>query len=81
LPRRLQWSTNLNETHKTLTNNYFQLSTMVHFDHWLLLRMSGHETDPLLSSSMQQALFKCETPQLELKSLRAFLAVERCQRT
>jgi hypothetical protein len=30
---------------------------------------------------MQQASFKCETPRLELKSLRAFLAIKRCQGT
>ena len=30
---------------------------------------------------MQQALFKCETPQLELKSLQTFLAIKCCQRT
>jgi hypothetical protein len=30
---------------------------------------------------MRQALFKCETPRLELKSWRTFLAIKRCQRT
>jgi hypothetical protein len=30
---------------------------------------------------MQQALFKCEMPQLELKSLWSFLAIKRCQGT
>jgi hypothetical protein len=30
---------------------------------------------------MQQALFKCETPRLELKSSQSFLAIKRCQRT
>jgi hypothetical protein len=29
------------------------------------------KSKPLLSSSMQRALFKCETPRLELKSLRS----------
>ncbi len=37
--------------------------------------------DPLLSSSMWQASFKCETLQLELKSSRSFLAIKCCQRT
>jgi hypothetical protein len=37
--------------------------------------------DPLLSSLMRQALFKRETPGLELKSLRTFLAIKHCQRT
>ena len=31
------------------------------------------KTDPLLSSLMWQASFKCETPRLELKSLQSFL--------
>ncbi len=30
---------------------------------------------------MGQASFKCETPRLELKSSRSFLAIKRCQRT
>jgi hypothetical protein len=29
---------------------------------------------------MRQALFKCETPRLKLKSLRTFLAIKRCER-
>ena len=37
--------------------------------------------DPLVSSSMQQASFKCEMPWLELKSLRTFLAIKCCQLT
>jgi hypothetical protein len=39
------------------------------------------KTDPLLSSSMQQASFKCEMPRLELKSSWSFLAIKHCQRT
>jgi hypothetical protein len=30
---------------------------------------------------MRHALFKCETPQLKLKSSRTFLATKRCERT
>jgi len=41
----------------------------------------GHERDPLLTSSILQASFKCEMPRLELKSSRSFLAIKRCQRT
>ncbi len=37
--------------------------------------------DPQLSALMQQASFKYETPRLELKSSRSFLAIKRCQRT
>ena len=36
------------------------------------------KTNPLLSSSMRQASFKCDTPRLELKSSRSFLAIKRC---
>ncbi len=39
------------------------------------------ETDHLLSLSMRQALIKCETPRLELKSLRSFLAIKHWQGT
>ena len=35
----------------------------------------------LLRSSMRQASFKCETPGLELKSSRSFLAIKGCQQT
>ena len=37
------------------------------------MRISYPKTDPLLSSSMRQASFKCEMPRLELKSSRSFL--------
>ncbi len=38
--------------------------------------------DPVLSSLMRQASFKCKMPQLELKSVRSFLAIiKRCQGT
>jgi hypothetical protein len=30
---------------------------------------------------MRQALFKCETPRLKLKSSQTFLAIKRCERT
>jgi hypothetical protein len=45
------------------------------------VRISYPKTDPLLSASMRQASFKCETPRLELKSSRSFLAIKRCQWT
>jgi hypothetical protein len=41
------------------------------------MRILGPETKLLLSSSMQQALFKCETPRLELKSSATFLCIKR----
>jgi len=37
--------------------------------------------NPLLSSLKQQASFKSETPRLELKSWRTFLAIKCCQQT
>ncbi len=43
--------------------------------------MSATFPAKLLSSSMRQASFKCETPRLELKSSRSFLAIKRCQQT
>ena len=39
------------------------------------------KTDPLLSSLMQQASFKCEMSWFQLKSLCTYLAIKRCQRT
>ena len=47
----------------------------------MFMRFSGPETDPLLSSLMRQASFKCETPRLKLKSSRRFLAIKLCQGT
>ena len=53
----------------------------VHFDRWLFMRISVPETDPLRSSLMRQASYKCETPRLELKSSWTFLAIKLCQGT
>ena len=79
-PWRPPWSTNSLKQHKTLTKHNFQLATTVHFERQLLVRISYPKTDPLLSSSMRQASFKCETPRLELKSLQSFQGIKRCQR-
>ncbi len=79
-PRRPPWSTNLLKQHKTLSKHNFYLATTV-FERQLLVRISYPKTDPLLSSSMRQASFKCEMQQLELKSSRSFLAIKHCQRT
>ena len=43
--------------------------------------ISYPKTDPLLSSSMQQASCKCEASRLELESSATFLAIKHCQRT
>ena len=46
------------------------------------VRISGPKTNPLLTSLMQRASSKCETPpRLELKSSRTFLAIKCCKRT
>jgi hypothetical protein len=39
------------------------------------------KTNPLLSSLIWQVSFKCETPRLELKSSRSFLAIKHFQGT
>ena len=80
-PWQLPWSMNSNKTHKTQTKHNFQLATTVHFDRQLFMRISGPKTDPLFSSSMQQASFKCEMPRLEPKKSWTFLAIKRCQGT
>ncbi len=48
-----EFEQNTQNTNKTqlLASNY----DMVHFDCYLFMRISGPKTDPLLSSSMQQA--------------------------
>ena len=45
------------------------------------MRVLYPKLDPLLSSSMQQALFICEIPGLELKSLATFLCIKHYQGT
>jgi hypothetical protein len=46
------------------------------------MRISYPKLDPLvLSSLMQQALFKCEMPWLVLKSSATFLCIKRCEGT
>ena len=65
-----EWNTqNTNKT-QLLTRNYE-----------LFGRISYPKTNPLLNSSMQQVLCKCETPRLELESSATFLAIKRWQRT
>ena len=45
------------------------------------MKIAHPKTDPLLSSSMQQAAWKYDTPRLELKSSATFAAIKRCLRT
>jgi hypothetical protein len=65
---------NTNKT-QLLPSNYGKFQSLVVCENF------NPKTDPLLSSSMRQASFKCETPRLELKSLQSFLAIKRCQGT
>jgi hypothetical protein len=65
---------NTNQTQLLPSNNGTFLSLVV-------CENFNPKTDPLLSSSMRQASFKCETPRLELKSSQSFLAIKRCQGT
>ncbi len=82
LPRRLPWLTNSNKLNKTLKKHNFYLATTVHFDRYVVVCDNFNPlTDPLLSSLMHRASFKCETPQLELESSATFLAIKRCQQT
>jgi len=70
-----EWNTqNTNKT-QLLASNYGTFQTLV------VCENINPKTDPLLSSSMRQALCKYETPQLELNSLRSFVAIKCCQRT
>jgi hypothetical protein len=59
-------------TNKTqlLASNYGTMSASC------FLRISYSKTNPLLSSSMQPASFKCEMSRLELKSLLSFLSIK-----
>jgi hypothetical protein len=65
----------------TQNTNKTQLLASNYGTFWLLLfmRISYPEMDPLLSSSMQRASFKCVTAQLERKSSRTFLTIKCCQ--
>jgi hypothetical protein len=63
---------NTNKT-QLLPSNYGTFRSLVVCENF------NPKTNPLLSSLMQRALFKCETPRLELKSSRSFLAIKHCQ--
>ena len=65
----------------TLNTNKTQLLPRNYGTFWALVNSENFNpiTDPLLSSSMRRVSFRCETPQLELKSLQSFLAIKHCQ--
>ena len=67
----------------TLNTNKTKLLPSNYGTFWLLVVCENlnPKTDPILSSLMRQASFKCEPPGLELKSSRSFLAIKRCQGT
>jgi hypothetical protein len=72
-----EFKSNTQNTNKTqlLASNYGTFRSLVVCENF------NPKTDPLLSSSMQQALFKYETPQFQLKSSQSFLGTKRCQGT
>jgi hypothetical protein len=71
LPRRLPWLTILNETKKHLQNTTF-IKLSYGRPMQKSLTISGPKTDPLLTSLMQQAPYKCETLAFKLKSSATF---------
>jgi hypothetical protein len=72
--QRICWKhTNTNKT-QLLASNYGTFWSLVVCENFI-----PQNRPPLLSSSMQQASFKCEMPLLELKSSRTFLAIKRCR--
>ncbi len=73
--KEFEWNTqNTNET-QLLASNYGIFWSLVVCENF------NPKTDPLPSSSMRQASFKCEMPRLELTSSQTFLAVKRCKGT
>jgi hypothetical protein len=56
------------EKYKSLTKNYFLLANLYGRPNPKAMRILYPKMDSLLSSLMRQASFKCEMPQLELKS-------------
>ncbi len=72
---KFEWNTqNINKT-QPLASSYGTIQSLVVCENF------NPTTDPLLSSSMRQALYKCEMPRLVLESSATFLAIKRCQRT
>jgi hypothetical protein len=72
--QQFEWNTqNTNKT-QLLASNYCTFRSLVVCENF------NPKTDSLLSSSMQQASYKCEMPWLELESSAKFLVIKRCQR-
>ena len=69
------------ETTQNTYKTQFLASSYGTFRSLVVMINLGPKTELLFSSLMQQALFECETPGLELKSLRRFLAIKRFQGT
>jgi hypothetical protein len=72
---KFEW--NPKNTNKTqlLSSNYGTFRSLVVCENF------NPKMDPLLSSSMQQASCKCETPWFKRKSSLTFLAIKHCQQT
>ncbi len=76
IAEKFEWNTqNTNKT-QFLASNYGHT-----FRSLVVCENFNPKTDPLLSSLMWQASFKCETLQLELEISATFLATKRCQWT
>jgi hypothetical protein len=67
--RFVEITLNTTKTH-LLPSNYSTFRSLVVCENF------NPKTDPLLSSSMRRASFKCEMPRLELKSSQSFLAIK-----
>ena len=70
----------LGRKHKTLTKTILSFLTYGR-PKPKPMRILYLKLDPLLSSLMRRALFKCQMPRLQLKSLRTFLCIIGCERT
>ena len=68
-----EWNTQNTTKIQLLASNYGTFRLLVVCENFY------PKTSPLLSSSMRQASFKCETLRLELESSAAFLAIKCCQ--
>ena len=70
-----EWNTQIPKKTQLSASNYSTFWSLVVCENF------NPKTDPILSSSMQQASCKSETWQLELGSSAKFLAIKYCQRT
>ena len=70
---KFEWNKQNNNKTQLLASNYSTFWSLVVCENF------NPKMDPLISSLMQQAAFKCEMPQLELENSATFLAIKHCQ--